>query len=41
MKSIFNLYLEKENLKEIEKENINGSIHPDTFYISNEKLNNI
>ena len=39
IKNIFDLYLEKKkNLEEIESENINGSIHPDTFYISNEKL---
>ena len=41
IKSIFDLYTEKKNLQENENENINGSIHPNTLYISNEKLQNI
>ena len=41
IKSIFDLYFERVNLEEFENENINGSLHPNTFYISNEKLDNI
>ena len=38
IKYIYDLYEEKKKLEEIESENINGTLHPDEFYLSYSRL---